>query len=362
MLPDPRDGLALIKPAVRGQSAYTLESSQAPRKLNQNESPLDLPPELKRRILERVAAASWHRYPEFAPGALLADLARRTGWVAEGILVGNGSNELIQASLTVLLEAGDVTVAPAPTFALYRLLTAVLGGRYVPVPLRDDFSYDVDALVEAARREPAKVVVVNSPNNPTGSVLPEGAVERLLAETSAFIICDEAYQEFGGPTALGLLRRSSRLIVLRTFSKAMAMAGLRFGYGLAHPDVAREIAKAKLPYNVNALTLIAAATALQDGAPLAERVAAVVQERDRTIARLRALDGVTVFPSAANFVLLRFHRVPAKEVFQRLQAEYGILVRDVSAGAGLAQCLRLTIGTPEDMDATVAALQSILRG
>src|SRR5512136_1992227 len=101
MLPDPRDGLALIKPAVRGQSAYTLEASQARRKLNQNESPLDLPPELKRRSLERVAAAAWHRYPEFAPAALLADLAQRVGWTADGILVGNGSNELIQASLTV---------------------------------------------------------------------------------------------------------------------------------------------------------------------------------------------------------------------------------------------------------------------
>jgi len=362
MLPDPRDGLALIKPAVRGQSAYTLEASQASRKLNQNESPLDLPPELKQRILERVAAAAWHRYPEFAPGALLADLARRVGWTADGILVGNGSNELIQASLTVLLEAGDVTVAPVPTFALYRLLTSVLGGRYVSVPLREDFSYDVDALVEAARRERAKVVVGNSPNNPTGSVLPEGAVARLLGETSAFIICDEAYQEFGGPTALPLLHKSSRLIVLRTFSKAMGMAGLRFGYGLAHPAVVKEIAKAKLPYNVNALTLIAAATALQDGAALAERVASIVQERERTIARLRALEGLTVFPSSANFVLIRFHKVPARVVFQRLLSGFGILVRDVSGGAGLAECLRLTIGTREDMDATVSALEAILRG
>jgi len=141
----------------------------------------------------------------------------------------------------------------------------------------------------------------------------------------------------------------------------MGMAGLRFGYGLAHPAVVKEIAKAKLPYNVNALTLIAAATALQDGAALAERVTSIVQERERTIARLRTLEGVTVFPSAANFVLIRFHKVPARVVFQRLLSDYGILVRDVSGGAGLAECLRLTIGTREDMDATVSALEAILR-
>jgi histidinol-phosphate aminotransferase len=361
MLPDPNAGLALIKPAVRAQPGYRLDAPQAPRKLNQNESPLDLPPELKQRIVERIASQPWHRYPEFAPGELLAKLARHTGWEAEGILVGNGSNELIQATLTVLLGAGDVTVAPAPTFALYRLLTVVLGGRYVPVPLGPDLSYDLDRMIEVARREGAKVVVVNSPNNPTGSVVPEGGVARLLAETSAFIVCDEAYQDFGGPSAIGLLQESSRLVVLRTFSKAMGMAGLRFGYALAHPAVAAEIAKAKLPYNVNALTLIAAATALEDGAVLAARTAAIITERERTAARLRALEGVTVYPSAANFLLLRFHRLPVREVFRRLHSEFGILVRDVSGGSGLEQCLRLTIGTSEDMDAAVAALAAILR-
>ena len=117
---------------------------------------------------------------------------------------------------------------------------------------------DVDRIVETAVRERARVIVLNSPNNPTGSVLPEGAVERILGETAALVVCDEAYQDFGGPTALPLLRRSSRVVVLRTFSKAMGLAGLRFGLALAHPDVARELGKGKLPYNVNLITLAAA--------------------------------------------------------------------------------------------------------
>jgi histidinol-phosphate aminotransferase len=355
------EGLALIKPAVRAQSAYALSAPAARRKLNQNESPWDLPPEIKREVLAAAEQAPWQRYPEFAPPALLAELALHYGWTADGVLVGNGSNELIQATLAVTLETGDVVVAPSPTFSLYRLLTGVLGGRYRPVPLGPDFAFDVDRLIEVAVRERARVVVLNSPNNPTGSALPEGAVARLLEETGALVVCDEAYQEFGGPTALPLLASSSRLIVLRTFSKALGMAGLRFGLALAHPAVAREIAKAKLPYNVNVVTLAAAGTVLRHQGLLDERVRQLVANRERLVGRLGALSGLTVFPSAANFVLLRLTSMPAREVFRRLLDEHGILVRDVSGAADLAECLRISVGTTEDVDAVADALGTMLR-
>jgi histidinol-phosphate aminotransferase len=357
---DGAEGLALIKPAVRAQSAYTLSAPVARRKLNQNESPWDMPPEVKQEVLAEVGRAPWQRYPEFAPPALLAELALHYGWTADGVLVGNGSNELIQATLSVALESGDVVVAPAPTFSLYRLLTAVLGGRYRPVPLDPDFAFNVDELIDVAVRERARVVVLNSPNNPTGSALPAGAVERVLEETGALVVCDEAYQEFGGPTALPLLARSSRLVVLRTFSKALGMAGLRFGLALAHPAVAREIAKGKLPYNVNVVTLTAASAALRHQAVLEERVREVVGNRERLATRLAALPGITAYPSAANFVLIRLQAVPAREVFRRLLDEYGILIRDVSGASGLEQCLRISVGTAEDMDAVADALERIL--
>ena len=217
-------------------------------------------------MLERAAAAPWQRYPEFVPTGLVERLAAHYGWIPDGVVAGNGSNELIQATLAVVLASGDAVVAPSPTFSLYRLLTGVLGGRYVPVPLGQQFEFDVDRIVETAVRERARVVVLNSPNNPTGSALAEGAVERILAETGALVVCDEAYQDFGGPTAIPLLRRTSRVVVLRTFSKAMGMAGLRFGLALAHPAVAGELAKGKLPYNVNLITLAAAEVALDHAA------------------------------------------------------------------------------------------------
>ena len=354
------DGLALIKPSVRGQAPYTLAAPPARRKLNQNESPFDFPPELKRQVLERVAALPWQRYPEFAPPELLELLAEHYGWVADGVLVGNGSNELIQSTLSATLGAGDRVVAPSPTFSLYRLLTAVLGGRYVPVPLGDGFVFDVDSLIDAAQRESARVIVLNSPNNPTGSALPEGAVERILSQTEALVVCDEAYQDFGGPSAIGLLAHSSRLVVLRTFSKALGLAGLRFGLALAHPAVAREIAKGKLPYNVNLITLAAARTALDHAPMLAARTREVIEIRDRFVARLHDVSGLTVYPTAANFVLLRSRSLPAKELFRRLLDEYGILIRDVSDSAQLSECLRISIGTGEDMDAVISALEQIL--
>jgi histidinol-phosphate aminotransferase len=359
-LPPADPGLRLIKPAVRAQSAYTLDAPEAPRKLNQNESPWDVPESVKRAVLERLASRPWQRYPDFVPAGLLQRLADHAGWLPEGIAVGNGSNELIQASLTVALDAGDRVVAPTPTFALYQLLTNVLGGQFVPSPLGEDFGFDVERLIDTARAQSAKVVVVNSPNNPTGRAVPAGTVERLLEETGALIVCDEAYQEFGGPTAKPLLSRSSRLIVLRTFSKAMGMAGLRFGYALAHPAVIREITKAKLPYNVNVLTLTAAQAALEAPQEVARRTQEVIAQRERLQEGLRRVPGLTVFPSQANFVLVRCPPRSAKTVFERLHREFGILVRDVSAGSGLTDCLRITVGTAEDVDATVVAMDRIV--
>jgi histidinol-phosphate aminotransferase len=250
-------------------------------------------------------------------------------------------------------------VAPSPTFSLYGLLAGVLGARYLPVPLGPGFSFDIERLIETCRRERARMMVLNSPNNPTGSALPEQAVEQILDHTESLVVCDEAYQDFGGPTAIPLLSRSSRLVVLRTFSKAFGLAGLRFGVALAHPAVAREIAKGKLPYNVNVITLAAARVALSHAPALTARAREVVAIRERFLARLRAIAGLSIYPTAANFVLIRCQRVPASEVFQRLYREYGILVRDVSGSPELTECLRISIGTAEDMEAVIDALQHI---
>ena len=356
----PETALALIKPEVRAATGYTLQAPAAARKLNQNESPYDVPAAVKSAVLDRARQTVWNRYPAFAPTELLARIAARHDWTPEGVLVGNGSNELIQATLAVTIGLGTVVVTPVPTFALYRLLTTVHGGRHVGVPLGPRFEFDLDALVDAAREHRAAVIVINTPNSPTGTPLPDDGVRRLLRETQALVVVDEAYQDFGGPTAVPLLAEHPRLVVLRTFSKAMAMAGLRFGYVLAHPAVARELAKAKLPYNVNQITLAAAHAALDHSTAFEELVARVRRSRDRLTAELARIPGLVAFPTAANFVLIRCTTLPAAEVFRRLVEEHGILVRDVSSGPGLAECLRITVGTDEDVDAVVRGLREML--
>jgi histidinol-phosphate aminotransferase len=357
---DPAEGLALIKPAVKAQPAYTLDTPAPRIKINQNESPYDVPADLKRAIVERALAMPWHRYPEFTPTALLERLATHFGWTGSGMMAGNGSNELIQATLTVALDGGDVVVAPAPTFSLYRLMTNVLGGRYVPVPLGPEFTFDADALVQTAVEERAKVVVLTSPNNPTGTLAPAEIVPRLLEATDALILCDEAYQEFGGPSWIPLLRESSRVVVVRTFSKAMGLAGMRFGVGLAHPEMAAQIGKAKLPYNVNQVTLAAAETVLDNYGRCQAIVDELIATRNRFVLGLNGVSGLTPYPTAANFVLVRVRAMPARQLYQRLLTEHGILVRDVSGSVDLHECLRISIGSPAEMDETLAALKAIL--
>lgn len=354
------DALALIKPAVRALTAYRLVAPAAQRKLNQNESPFDLPDPVKEAVIARVRQAPWNRYPPFTPSDLLERLARRHRWTPEGLLVGNGSNELIQATLAVTVGEGTRVLTPVPTFMLYRQLTEIFGGRHVPVPLSAEFQFDVDRLIRTARDTGASVILINSPNNPTGTPLPEGAAARVLGETQALLVMDEAYQDFGGPSAVPLLASHPRLVVLRSFSKAMSLAGLRFGYALAHPHVVREIAKAKLPYSVNRVTLAAAQAAL-DSVELLERQTELVRRtRDALFQRLQKIPGLRAFPSAANFVLIRCQARPAAEVFRRLAEEHGILVRDVSGAPGLEGCLRITAGEEGDVEAVAQGLMAIL--
>jgi len=351
-----------VKPKVRALGAYALRPIESRIKLNQNESPYDVPAVLRARIGERLAGRPWNRYPPFVAHNFTAAVAEFTGWAESGVLVGNGSNELIQAVLAVTVEPGVSVVIPEPTFTLYRLMTEVGGGTVVSVPLDAELRFDVDAIVDAARGSRAAVVVLCSPNNPTGSALTREQILRVHDETDALVLLDQAYVEFGGFDAIPLLEDRPRLVVLRTFSKAMAMAGLRAGYLLADPALAEQVAKAKLPYNVNFFTEVAAAEALRSYALLRPHVEFVREQRDCILRRLRRLPGLRVFDTEANFVLFRVESdaLTHRDVFQRLLDDHGILVRDVSGYPMLDRCLRVNAGTPAETDAFTTAMAEIM--
>jgi histidinol-phosphate aminotransferase len=346
----------VIKPEVRRLSAYTLKHVKADVKLDQNENPYELPRELKEEVVRRVLARPWGRYPEFVPASTTSALAKFTGWKEDGILIGNGSNELIMAGLSVILGTGRKAVIPQPTFTLYKLLSSVYQSNAVSVPLKPDFTFDVDALAEASKD--AAVTVICSPNNPTGTLLEPEALKRILELTNGLVFLDEAYHEFSGQTALKILPAYPNLIVLRTFSKAMSMAGLRFGYMMAHPELTKEIHKAKLPYNVNIFTLAAAELVLERPDLLRGAIQTLVSERQRLIKEVRKRPGLEAFDSCTNFFMMRTPR-PAQQVFDSLYSQ-GVLVRDVSSYPMLERVLRVTAGTPEENDRFLQALDKSL--
>jgi len=367
------DPLRHVKPSVRALAAYTLALREAPVKINQNENPWDLPEAVKRRVLEAALARPWSRYPDFDPKELLEALARFSGWRADGILAGNGSNEAIEALLLVTVSPGTKVVIPEPTFTLYALMTTILGGETTPSrgalkvtgasgspgTHAPSFVYDVEALLESLEESQASLTIVCSPNNPTGTSLSLADVERLCRASDALVVIDEAYHEFSGETVVPLLARHPNLVVLRTFSKAMALAGLRVGYLLASPELVREINKARLPYNLNFFSQMAAMAALEEKEALAASVRRLVAERERLLARLADVPGVRAFSSDANFFLLECLSADAKAVFASMLRR-GVLVRDVTSYPMLGRCLRVSVGTEDENDAFLHALGTAL--
>jgi histidinol-phosphate aminotransferase len=349
--------LEQVKPEVRAISAYTLREYEYEIKINQNENPYDVPVSLKREILDFALERSWSRYPPFIPNELHARLAEYAGWKAEGVLAGNGSNEIIQALMTVFLCPGKRLVISEPTFTVYRILARVLGAEVVSVPLKPDYTFDCDTLEERFLAE-GDLLVVCSPNNPTGCQYPTGRIAALLERTDKPVVVDEAYFEFSGETAVGLLGKYDNLIVLRTFSKAFSLAGLRVGYGLMDPALAREVDKAKLPYNINFFSIAAALKLLENRAALRETVERIIAEREPLIGAMNGIEGITAYPSKSNFILFETPYAP-KEIFTRLLAD-GLLVRDVSSYPMLGKALRVSVSTPGDNRRFLAALRRVM--
>jgi histidinol-phosphate aminotransferase len=351
-----------IKPQVRALKAYTLKPDRGAVKLNQNENPWGVPEAVRAETLRRMERREWARYPDFVPAALHEKLAAFAGWRADGVVAGNGSNELIQATLMVTVGEGKRVLISEPTFALYRQVTTVLGGEVLSVPLNDALGFDVDALLEAVDRDEPDVTILCSPNNPTGCRIGEDELERLLTSTGGIVVVDEAYFEFSGRTVAPLLYAHANLAVFRTFSKAMALAGLRIGYLLAAPELAREVSKAVLPYNLNAFSQTAAEVSVElYDSELRPTVERVVAERERLFTELQNIGGLAPVRSCANFMVVR-SGVEPRRVYDELLARHGVLIRDVSGYPMLKDYFRVSVGTPDENERLLAGLRDIFEG
>jgi histidinol-phosphate aminotransferase len=354
---DRKAPVAWIRPAVRALTAYHLDRREVAVKLDQNENNLGVPEAMREDLIDALRRAPLHRYPSPSQAEILGTLSEMADWPPEGILVGNGSDELLHCLAASFLEAGRRAVSPTPSFFAYAYETRLAGAEAIEVPL-PGMKYDVPAILAAIEEHQPVVVYLCSPNNPTGSILEPLEIETIAERAPGVVALDEAYWEFAGANARPLLDRHPNLILFRTFSKALALAGMRLGYLLAAPDLATEMRKAQQPYPLNRVSIEAARVAAAHRGLLRERAVQIARARDRLYERMLGVPGVEVFPSKANFLLFRTS-LGAKRTFASLLSR-GVLVRDVSGHRALPEMLRVSIGTPEENEIFYRALMETL--
>ena len=357
----------LVRPEIRAERAYRVPTTlAADAKVDQNESPYDLPAEIKRAALDAFAETPWNRYPDDRPHRLVAAIEAREGLPAGSVIVGRGSNELSHTLGLCFLSAETPVVLPSPMFALYASVARMHGADVVDVPAKKDLTHDADEILSAARRSGAPLTIVTTPNNPTGQTIAHADLERLAEGVPGVLVIDEAYHEFlDGPTATDLLKAHDNVLVMRTFSKAFGLAGVRLGVLMGHPDLIQEIEKSRLPFLVGRLGEEIGLAILDRRDLVDQRVAELMAEREAMEAFCETLPGVEVLPGAANFFLLRSPLDP-RDLQARL-AERGVLVRDVTGYPALAGhdgqpgWLRISIGAPSENQAIREALSYVLR-
>lgn len=355
----PSAAASLARPEVRALKAYSLDLSACRYKLDQNEVPWEPSRRFKEEAARRLAARSWTRYPDFHADALRAALAARHGWTAEGTLVGNGSNELLGATLATVAGPGREVLGVLPGFGLYPVFALAAGARLAPLGPRADLRLPLDELEAEVARDPSRPVLLASPNNPTGEAVAPERIERLLERLAAPLLLDNAYGEFCRFDYRPLLARHPNLVLFRTFSKAWSLAGIRLGYLFADPALVAEIVKVKLPYNLGHAGAAIGALALEpEHAAAAEKRARQLVARREGWRRMLEAAGAEVFPSEANFLLTRWNERDFPRVVAALAAR-GIRVRDVSAGPGLARCLRVSLAGGGALRAVRRALEEM---
>jgi histidinol-phosphate aminotransferase len=326
--------------------------------MNTNESPYPPPAELVEEVAAELRTIALNRYPDRDATGLYKAISEHAMWPVEGLWVANGSNEVFMHLFLGFGGPGRTTLVFEPTYSLHSLIPKIATTRVMSAGRDEELHIALDAALEAVERDQPEIVVVCSPNNPTGDCEPHSTITALMEVAPGLVVVDEAYGEFAEPadSVVPLLATHPNLVVTKTFSKAWRLAGVRIGYMLAEPTLIEELARVRLPYHLSAVTQVIGEAALRHSKETLELVGALVKERDRCAEGLARV-GLKVYPSKANFVL--FEVPDAQRVWHRL-LEREVLVRNYSGTRGLENCLRVTAGLPEESDAFLAAMGDVL--
>lgn len=350
----------LIRPEIRALKAYHVPDATGLVKLDAMENPYSWPEAVKREWLDMLQQIALNRYPDPDARRLRERLRVALG-VPSGmeLVLGNGSDELIQVILMAVSKPGAVVLAPTPTFVMYEMIATFTGMKFTGVPLAPDFSLDMSAMLKAIETHRPAVIFFAWPNNPTGNLFSREDIVRVIEQAPGLVVLDEAYHAFAGQSFMDLLGKHDNLLVMRTLSK-QGLAGLRLGMLAGPRPWLEEFNKVRLPYNIGTLTQASAEFALMHLALMEEQAGHIRAERARLFKALTALKGIQAWPSQTNFILFRIEQGDADRVFEGLR-QHGVLIKNLnSAGGMLKNCLRVTVGTPKENDSFLKALEACL--
>ncbi len=350
-----------IKERVREIKGYKNPPSEAAVKLNQNENPFPVPDEVKEDIFAAVKEMEWGRYPNFDPVELRCKLGEYVGFAPEGILVSNGSDEMIFAIFLATISKGDKILITPPTFTVYELVGNIVEGEIIRVNHKNDLKFDVDGIIESRKMYNPKLTIIPTPCNPTGSALSIDEIEEILKAGNGILVIDEAYIQFSDNPkgALSLIDKYPNLVILRTFSKALAAAGLRIGFMIVNQELAVQFRKTLIPYNLGIFTTSAAIKIIEKKNLIEERIKYIIEQREYLRNELNNIKGIKPYNSQANFILFECLEKDARIVFNKLY-ENRILVRDVTSYPMLSKALRVTAGKKEENDIFLKKLKEIM--
>jgi histidinol-phosphate aminotransferase len=341
------DLIELVRSNVKGLKAYQVENLIEGIKLHANENPYPPSPELLKKVFQGLDQLELNRYPDPDCKKLKQAIANKTGALTEQIIIGNGSDELIQYLMQVLCDDGDTIAFPDPTFAMYGITAQCLGLTPVNFPLNDNWDFDAETALEALAKHKARLVFISYPNNPTGNCFSEQEIQKLIEKFKGIVVLDEAYYDFAGKSFLKQMEKHNNLVVLRSLSK-IGLAGLRIGYGIFPSILAEQVNKVRLPYNSNTLSQWVATELLNDFTHVQNQIHTILEERTRLMDKLLKLPDIIAYPSNSNFILFQAEN-GGEKLFKELKKN-GILLRNLNAHPRLKNCLRVTIGTKQEND------------
>jgi histidinol-phosphate aminotransferase len=345
-----------VKLAVKSLSAYSVPHYAARVKLDGNESPFSLPPEVSKEVFDKLSEIDVNRYPDPEARGLRNRISRIYGFPPGGILLGNGSDELIGMLITTFSGGTGRMLCPVPTFSMYGLSGIALGMELLEAELDPGFDLDINKIADLIARKDPDLIFLASPNNPTGNMYSTDRIREIIRLSSGVVVVDEAYSDFSGYTFLPLIEKHENLIILRTMSK-VGFAGIRLGILYGRDNLVREINKIRYPYNINSFTQVAAEVILGHQEFISENIQLVARERDRVYKALSEMRGVDPYPSDANFILFKVR--DSDYIFNELIGR-DVIIRNFNRPGRLKNCMRVTIGTPGENNLFLSALGEIL--